>query len=93
MIRAALVSLICAAALPLAARDLFIAPNGNDAYPGTAEKPFATLEGARDAARSVKSEAVTVWIRGGVYLREKSFAQGYCVLCRAPGVSRDREMA
>ncbi len=74
MIRAALVSLICAAALPLAARDLFIAPNGNDAYPGTAEKPFATLEGARDAARSVKSEAVTVWIRGGVYLREKSFA-------------------
>jgi hypothetical protein len=34
------------------AADFHVAPNGNDANPGTAAKPFATLETARDKART-----------------------------------------
>lgn len=51
------------------AAGLFVAPGGDDANPGTLEKPFATLERARDAARSLQgaSEAVTVFLRGGRY--------------------------
>ena len=60
---------------PAAAAELFVAPNGTDSNPGTIERPFATLEAARDAVRQLKAsgvrEDVTVWIRGGVYrLRE-----------------------
>ena len=43
-------------ALPawLHAAEFHVAPTGNDANPGTMEKPFATLERARDAARKLK---------------------------------------
>ena len=30
----------------------FVAPNGSDDNPGTKDKPFATLEKARDAVRT-----------------------------------------
>jgi hypothetical protein len=49
-----------------------ISPNGNDSNPGTARKPFATLEHARDAVRAVKGLGpVIVEIRGGIYEMNK----------------------
>ena len=62
------------------ALDLHIAPNGNDAQPGTKEEPFATLERARDEVRKLKKEqglpkgGVTVSVHGGAYVRGNSFA-------------------
>ena len=67
------------AAIP-AATEFYVAANGNDTNPGTKDKPFAMLEAARDAIRALKqqgkmpTDGVTVWIRGGTYPREKSFA-------------------
>ena len=54
------------------AADFTLAPNGSvDSNPGTAERPFATLERAREAVRTLKAGAhtgdITVSIRGGVY--------------------------
>ncbi len=54
-------------------KDLYVASNGSDSNPGTKEKPFATMEGARDAVRQSKKgssegwEGTTVWFRGGIY--------------------------
>ena len=56
--------------------EFYIAPNGDDRNAGTESSPFATLERARDAIRSLSSlpqGGVTVWIRGGDYFRAKSF--------------------
>ncbi|MCY2950486.1 MAG: hypothetical protein NTU53_00725, partial [Planctomycetota bacterium] len=36
--------------------EYFVAPTGNDANPGTREKPFASLEKARDAIRALKAK-------------------------------------
>jgi hypothetical protein len=55
---------------PVGARgaQLYVAPNGNDADPGTLEKPFASLQRAQQAARKVAGrEAVAVMIRAGSY--------------------------
>ena len=59
----------------------FVASDGDDATPGTAQRPFRTLERARDAVRERrKKEAlpaggVAVMLKGGVYPREShSFA-------------------
>lgn len=38
------------------AAEYFVAPTGNDANPGTREKPFVTLEQARDAIRALKAK-------------------------------------
>lgn len=61
------------------ARDYYVATDGNDANPGTLEKPFATLEKATDTIRQSKAEAlatgsVTVYLRHGSYFRTQSFA-------------------
>lgn len=40
-----------------------VAPNGSDANPGAVEKPFATLEDARDALRKAGSESRSVALR------------------------------
>ena len=59
---------------------LYVAPDGSDGNPGTRAKPFATLEGARDAIRALKKAGglpeggATVVIRGGVYERKNTFA-------------------
>jgi len=60
----------------LAARaDFFVSPAGSDAGSGSKAKPFATLERARDAVRtriasqSALRETITIWLRGGDYLR------------------------
>ena len=58
---------------PLFAADFHVATNGDDKNPGTQEKPFATLERARDAVRALKKatpklERVTnVIVHGGAY--------------------------
>ena len=49
------------------AADFFVAPDGNDAKPGSLEEPFATPARALEAARGVKDEPVTIHLRGGVY--------------------------
>jgi len=70
MIAASLLTLACHAA---AAAVLYVAPNGNDGNPGTAERPFATLQRARDEIRQRRSAAampeggITVEVRGGTY--------------------------
>ncbi|NMC21558.1 MAG: hypothetical protein GYA33_14205, partial [Thermogutta sp.] len=61
--------------LPRPTTRLYVAPDGNDASPGTADRPLATLEGARDAVRRLKTGSglpeggVAVVIRGGLYPR------------------------
>ena len=59
-------------AVTLHASDFFVAPTGNDANPGTADRPFATLERARDAVRQLKQagllkEPVNIKLQGGTY--------------------------
>ncbi len=55
--------------------EFFVAPGGSDANDGMKANPFFSLERARDAVRARKasqsafSESVTVWLRGGDYLR------------------------
>jgi hypothetical protein len=62
-----------------APRTFYIAPGGNDAHAGTKGAPFASLEGARDAIRRLKTQGgwpaggVTVWLRGGLYERARAF--------------------
>jgi len=54
-----------------AAADFVVAPDGNDANPGTPQKPFATMARARDAVRAKIAAGLTapieVQIRGGTY--------------------------
>ncbi len=57
---------------PCAALELHVAPGGDDAGPGTARRPFATLTRARDAVREAKADGlpeggITVWLHGGRY--------------------------
>lgn len=54
----------------------YVSPSGNDANPGTCERPFATLYRARDAIRELKrdkpiEEPMTVYLRGGRFSLEK----------------------
>jgi hypothetical protein len=59
--------------------DLYVATNGRDAWPGTREEPFASLERAREAIRQLKSAGqfpaggVTVRLREGIYPRADTF--------------------
>ena len=47
----------------------YVAPNGSDQNAGKLATPFATIEHARDAVRSLKRNGapVTVYLRGGAY--------------------------
>jgi hypothetical protein len=65
----------------LSAAEFHVAPIGNDANPGTKDKPFATLVRARDAIRTLKQggplpEPVTVQIRGGAYFLANTLVFG-----------------
>ena len=56
---------------------LHVAPGGNDRNPGTASRPFATLERAREAVRSVESDQNrTVIVHGGRYELRDTFTLG-----------------
>jgi hypothetical protein len=52
------------------AAEFHVAPNGADTNPGTAAKPFATLEKARDTIRGQGGEVV---IHGGTYAPAQAF--------------------
>jgi parallel beta-helix repeat protein len=63
-------------ALPGSAAQFYVAPNGNDARPGTKAAPFATITRARDAVRAMKARgpltsSVEVILRGGTYYLPK----------------------
>lgn len=48
--------------------EFYVAPNGSDGNPGTKDKPFATLEKARDAVRQRKNGGgAVVYLRGGIH--------------------------
>ena len=73
MQRLALVGLamICCWSAP-AALEFCVAPTGKDGAPGTLERPFATVERARNALRELRAAGkltgpATVFLRGGVY--------------------------
>ena len=54
----------------LAAPSFYVSPEGDDANPGTKEKPVRSLERARDLVRSVNQDAsddITVYLAGGVF--------------------------
>ena len=63
---------------PAMGLEYWVSTTGDDANPGTKEKPFATLERARDPLREtkrigpLKTEA-TVWLSGGTYRIDKTF--------------------
>jgi hypothetical protein len=72
--------LLLALAGPLAVGlDLYVAPGGSAAGPGSAAQPFATLVQARDAIRALKQAGplpaggVTVWLQAGTYPLASSF--------------------
>jgi hypothetical protein len=51
-----------------ASADFVVAPGGDDAGPGTRERPFATVGRAREAVRALKAKKpATVLLRGGTY--------------------------
>ncbi len=49
------------------AAELYVSPSGDDANPGTKEKPLASIAAARDVARGIRGESVTVLLDGGTY--------------------------
>ena len=58
--------------------EYYVATDGNDSNPGTREKPFATLEKARDTIRRTRAQTlerggITVYIREGKYASTQSF--------------------
>ncbi|MCX6622890.1 MAG: right-handed parallel beta-helix repeat-containing protein, partial [Acidobacteria bacterium] len=71
---------VCALAVGSGAEipaSFFVSMKGADANPGTKERPFRTLERARDAVRTAARPAgVTVWLRGGTYRLTKTFELG-----------------
>jgi len=66
----------------LSAKQFYVAPNGDDANDGSKEKPFATLEKAKDTVRQLKKESglpsggIIVWMREGTYPLAKTFTLG-----------------
>jgi hypothetical protein len=60
-------------------REFFVSPTGLDNHPGTADKPFQTLDKARQTVRSIlpgMTGDIAVTIRGGTYPLEKSVVFG-----------------
>ena len=61
-------------------KEFYIALDGNDQNPGTKDAPFATLEAARDAIRTMKQDngglptgGIRVYLREGTYLLQQGF--------------------
>lgn len=76
-----LLGLLLRTAASSAPIEFYVSMKGNDRNPGTKDKPFATLERARDAIRSIKSVegriptgGITVWVCGGNYEINSTFA-------------------
>ena len=64
----------------LYAKDYYVSPSGDDHNPGSLEKPFATIKGARDAIRALPSperaNAIHVYFRRGTYQLEETAVFG-----------------
>lgn len=61
---------------PVAAAEWHVAPDGDDANPGTKDRPFATLERARTAAREQErsgDDYATIRLAPGIHRRTKPF--------------------
>lgn len=62
--------------------EFYVSPTGDDQANGSRGAPFATLERARDAIRSLKAGSglpvggVVVWLRGGIHQRSSTFDLG-----------------
>lgn len=57
--------------------EYFVAPNGDDANDGSLEKPFKTIEKARDTIREIKERpdgGITVYLRQGDYEIDKTIS-------------------
>jgi len=52
---------------PAFAAELYVSSSGDDGNPGTKARPLATIARAHDAARQIRGEPITVYLRGGVY--------------------------
>ena len=64
----ALAAIMLIGSFPLAASELHVSPKGDDANPGTAVKPLATLDRAQKVVRKMAGkEAVSVLIHAGTY--------------------------
>jgi len=62
--RCSVLLLLAALAIPALAQPYYVAPDGNDANPGTQAKPFAGLPRAQQATRK---KSGTVFLRAGTY--------------------------
>jgi hypothetical protein len=60
---------------PVMAQEVYVAAEGSDLNPGTATRPVATLEKARDLLRARQSKAggAVVHVQPGIYLRTAPF--------------------
>jgi len=72
---------LAAYAFSAQAAEFYVAPNGRDDALGTKQAPFATIARARDAVRSLRagkpaSEAVTVYLREGIYFLPQTLEFG-----------------
>lgn len=70
--RLAAVCLVLSLSLPCLARDVYVAKSGNDANPGTKEKPLASVEKAVAAMRGAGPG--TLWIGPGEYYLKQGLA-------------------
>src|ERR1017187_6622584 len=61
---ASICAMLVVFAISCFAQPYYVAPVGNDANPGTPEKPFATLQRAQGAVRQKHGD---VFLRGGTY--------------------------
>jgi parallel beta-helix repeat protein len=61
------------------AADIYVSPAGNDGNRGTQDRPFRTLERARDASRQLRkmgndAGGITIWLLAGLHPRTTTFA-------------------
>ena len=59
--------------------NIYVSPQGNDTNPGTKELPLASLNGAKNYVRNLKSETngdINVWLRDGEYRLNKTVVFG-----------------
>jgi hypothetical protein len=78
-LREAVATAMAAPTAPEPGLTLHVAPRGDDSAAGTAERPFASLERARDEIRALRRKqgmpkgGVVVLVHGGEYLLSKTF--------------------
>ena len=73
MVRTAGVLFFCAAACAACASDFYVSPTGGDGNDGVRERPFATLDAARDAARKAGAGPHRIELLPGEHFLSKPF--------------------